>query len=162
MLIYYLVWHNKHVKQQYKEYLKLNKNILLGFCASIVISAIASQLLSGQKDYVNASLTLVVDYVVYFSTFGTLFYLDNRKKYVLESGELDRSSLKRDLLKVISSLGIGEVVYTISRWSFQYYLLSNSYPAYLSSILAQSASTCIYMATVNLSVKVMRLYKDEA
>lgn len=28
------------MKQQYKEYIKLNKNILLGFAASIIISAI--------------------------------------------------------------------------------------------------------------------------
>ncbi len=149
------------MKQQYKEYLKLNKNILLGFSASIAVSAIASQSLSGQQNYVNTTLTLVVDYVVYFTTFGALFYLDNKKKYMLESGQVDRQGLKRDLLKIISSLGIGEVIYTISRWSLQYYLLADSYPAYLSSIIAQSISTCIYMAIVNLSAKLMRLYKDD-
>jgi hypothetical protein len=148
------------VKQQYKEYLKLNKNILLGFCASIIISAIVAQYLSNQQNYVNATLTLVVDYVVYFSTFGALFYIDNKKKYLLESGRVDKSGLKSDLTKVISSLGIGEVIYTICRWSLQYYLLTNSYHAYLASLIAQSISTCIYMVTVNLSVKFMRLYKD--
>jgi len=148
------------MKQQYKEYLKLNKNILLGFCASIIISAIAAQLLSNQENFVNATLTLIVDYVVYFSTFGGLFYLDNRKRYVLESGKLDKASLKRDLIKIISSLWIGEIVYTICRWSLQYYLLTNSYEAYLASLTAQSISTGIYMVTVNLSVKLMRLYKD--
>jgi len=150
------------VRQQYKEYLKLNKNILLGFAASIVISAIASQEFSGQQSYVNATLTLVVDYVVYFSTFGTLFYVDNRKKYVLASGGIAKDELKRDLIKIISSLGIGEVIYTISRWSLQYYLLSSSYPAYVSSMIAQSISTCIYLAAVNLSVKILRLYRDGA
>lgn len=150
------------MRQQYREYLKLNKNILLGFAASVVISAIVSQMLSGQQNYVNATLTLAVDYVVYFSTFGTLFYFDNRKKYVLASGGIARDELKRDLVKIISSLGIGEVVYTISRWSLQYYLLSSSHPAYVSSLVAQSVSTCIYLATVNLSVKVMRLYKGDS
>jgi len=150
------------VKQQYKEYLKLNKNILLGFSASIVVSAIAAQFFSNQQNYVNATITLVVDYVVYFSTFGGLFYLDNKKKYVLESGKLDRGTLKRDLIKIISSLGIGEIVYTVCRWSLQYYLLTNSYQAYLASLMAQSISTGIYMVTVNLSVKLMRLYKDGA
>jgi len=148
------------MKQQYKEYLKLNKNILAGFSASVIISAIVAQYLSDQENYVNATLTLVVDYVVYFSTFGVLFYIDNKKKYILKTGEIDKSSLKRDLIKVISSLGVGEVVYTVSRWSLQYYLLTNSYHAYLASLIAQSTSTCIYMVTVNLSVKLMRLYKD--
>ncbi|CUR50943.1 conserved membrane protein of unknown function [Nitrosotalea devaniterrae] len=148
------------MKQQYKEYLKLNKNILLGFLASIVVSAIVAQMFSSQQSYVNATITLGVDYLVYFSTFGTLFYFDNKKKYVLKTGEVDKASLRRDLIKVISSLGIGEVVYTICRWSLQYYLLTNSYQAYAASLISQSVSTVIYMVTVNLSVKFMRLYKD--
>jgi len=150
------------MKQQYKEYLKLNKNILLGFSASIVISAIVAQLFSNQQNYINATITLIVDYLVYFSTFGGLFYIDNRKKYILQSGELDKTRLKRDLIKIISSLGIGEIVYTVCRWSLQYYLLTNSYEAYLASLTAQSISTGIYMVILNLSVKLMRLYKDGA
>ncbi len=149
------------MKQQYKEYLKLNKNILLGFSASLVISAIVSQSMSGQQNYVIATLTLVVDYIVYFSTFGFLFYLDNKGKYVTGAG-VDKLALRRDLIKIISSLGIGEVIYTISRWLIQYYLLTDLYPAYVSSLIAQSISTCIYMATVNLSIKLMRLYKNDA
>jgi hypothetical protein len=148
------------VKQQYKEYLKLNKNILLGFLASIVISAIVSQMVANQQYYVNATITLLVDYIVYFSTFGGLFYFDNKKKYLLKSGEVDKAGLRRDLIKIISSLGIGELVYTICRWSLQYYLLTNSYQAYIASLISQSISTVIYMITVNLSVKFMRLYKD--
>jgi hypothetical protein len=148
------------VKQQYKEYIKLNKNILLGFTASIVISAIVAQLFSGQAHYLNATITLTVDYVVYFSTFGGLFYFDNRKKYVLESGKTDKSTLRKDLIKIISSLGIGEIVYTIIRWFLQYYLLTIGYDAYLASLVSQSSSTAIYMVVVNLSVKFMRLYKN--
>jgi hypothetical protein len=148
------------MKEQYKEYLKLNKNILLGFLASIVVSAIVAQMFSNQQNYVNATITLGVDYIVYFSTFGTLFYFDNKNKYLLKSGEVDKAGLRRDLIKVISSLGIGEVVYTICRWSLQYYLLTNSYQPYIASLMSQSISTVIYMITVNLSVKYMRLYKD--
>jgi hypothetical protein len=149
------------VKQQYREYLALNKNILLGFLASIVISAIIAQIFSNQQSYVNATLTLGVDYLVYFSTFGTLFYFDNKKKYLSKTGEVDKAGLRRDLIKVISSLGIGEVVYTICRWSLQYYLLTNSYQAYAASLISQSASTVIYIVIVNLSVKFMRLYKND-
>ena len=148
------------MKQQYKEYLKLNKNILLGFSASIVISAIVAQLLSEQEHYLNTTFTLVVDYVVYFSTFGGLYYSDHRKKYILKSGETDKTALKKDLIKIITSLGIGEVVYTIVRWLLQYYLLMENYDPYLASLISQSVSTVIYMAVVNLSVKLTRLYKD--
>ncbi len=150
------------MKQQYKEYLKLNKNILLGFAASIVISAIAAHLFSEQADYLNTTFTLMVDYVVYFSTFGGLYYIDNRKKYILKSGKTDKATLKKDLIKIISSLGIGEVIYTIVRWVLQYYLLTEGYDAYLASLAAQSTSTVVYIAVVNLTVKLTRLYKDDA
>ena len=148
------------MKQQYKEYLKLNKNILLGFLASIVVSAVVAQMFSNQQNYVNATITLAVDYVVYFSTFGGLFYIDNKKKYLLKTGEVDKVGLRKDLIKMIFSLGIGEIIYTICRWTLQYYLLTNSYQAYVASLTSQSISTVIYMISVNLSIKFTRLYKD--
>jgi len=149
------------MKQKYREYLRLNKNILLAFAASIIISAVVADYLSNQQDYLNSTLTLVADYCVFFSTFGILFYIDNRKKYRAETGELKKSLLKSDLIKIITSLGIGEVVYTIVRWSLQYYLLQIEYDAYLASIISQMISTVVYMIVLNLSVKITRLYKDD-
>ena len=149
------------MNQKYKEYLRLNKNILLAFAASIIISAIAADYFSDQYDYHNTTLTLAVDYGVFFSIFGILFYLDNRRKYRTETGELKKSLLKSDLIKIITSLGIGEVVYTIARWVLQYYLLQIDYDAYLASIISQLISTIVYLAVLNLSVKMTKLYKDE-
>lgn len=148
------------MNQKYKEYFKLNKNILVGFAASIIISAIVAQLLASQEDYLNTTLTLVVDYVVFFSVFGGLFFLDNRKKYRLKSGQTDKLALKKDLLKIVASLGIAEVVYTIVRWVLQYYLLTIEYDPYMASIISQSVSTIVYMLVVNLSVIMTKVYKD--
>jgi len=143
-----------------QDYLKLNKNILIAFAASIIISAVIAQLLSDQEDYLNTTYTTIADYVIYFSVFSGLFYLDNRKKYRLESGGTDTAKLKHDLKKLITSLGIAEVVYTIARWGLQYYFLTINYDPYLASIISQSISAIIYMIVINLSVKITRLYKD--
>lgn len=143
-----------------QEYLKLNKNILIAFAASIIISAIIAQILSDQADYLNTTYTTIADYVIYFSVFSSLFYLDNRKKYKLESGKTDTVKLKQDLKKLITSLGIAEVVYTIARWALQYYFLTINYDPYLASIVSQGISTIIYMIILNLIVKITRLYKD--
>lgn len=138
----------------------LNKNILIAFVASIIVSAIVAHMLTEQADYLNTTYTLLVDYVIYFSTFGGLYYLDNRKKYLLESGQTDKSKLKHDLIKIITSLGISEIVYTIVRWFLQYYFLTLQYDAYLASVVSQVISTIIYLVVINLSVKMTRLYKD--
>ena len=143
-----------------QEYLKLNKNILIAFTASIIISAIIAQILSDQDDLLNTTYTTIADYVIYFSVFSSLFYFDNRKKYRLESGKTDTAKLKQDLKKLITSLGIAEVVYTIARWALQYYFLTINYDPYLASIVSQGISTIIYMIVLNFSVKMTRLYKD--
>ncbi len=143
-----------------QEYLKLNKNILIAFAASIIISAIIAQILSDQADVLNTTYTTIADYVIYFSVFSSLFYLDSRKKYRLESGKIDTAKLKQDLKKLITSLGIAEVVYTIARWALQYYFLTINYDPYLASIVSQGISTIIYMIVLNLIVKITRLYKD--
>jgi hypothetical protein len=143
-----------------QEYLKLNKNILIAFAVSITFSAIIAQSLAEQEDYLNTTYTLIFDYVFYFSTFGGLYYYDNRKKYLLKSGKTDAQRLRHDLIKIITSLGISEVVYTIARWILQYYFLSINYDPYLASIISQVISTIIYMIVINMSVKITRLYKD--
>lgn len=144
------------MQKGYREYIKLNKNLLIAFSAAITISAITAQLLVDEQSYLNSSYTVIVDFIVFYSTFGSLFYLDNRKKY--ESGQDGR--LKKDLIKIVSSLGIGEVIYTSVRWFLQYYFLTIKYEPYLASITAHILSTAVYMISVNLSVKFTRLYKD--
>ena len=148
------------MRQQYKEYLKLNKNILFGYAASVTISAIAAQLFSGQEYYLNTTFTLLVDYSVYLSTFGGLYYVDNRKKYKLKSGEIDWHVLKKDLIKLISSLGVGEIIYIVARWVLQYYLLTEVYEPYLASIISQSISFIPFLIVVNLGIKISGLYRD--
>ncbi len=144
-----------------QEYLRLNKNILAAFASSIIISAIIAQLLSDQADFINTTYTTIADYVIYFSVFIGLFYLSNRKKYRLESGETDTVKLKHDLKKLITSMGIAEVIYTVARWAFQYYFLTINYDPYLASIASQVISTIIYLIVLNSIVKMTRLYKDE-
>jgi len=143
-----------------QDYFKLNKNILIAFAVSLTFSAFVAQSLADQEDYLNTTYTLMFDYLFYFSIIVGLYYWDNRKKYKLESGKTDNQRLRHDLIKIITSLGIGEVVYSIARWLLQYYFLSISYDPYLASIISQVISTVFYMIVVNLSVKMTRLYKD--
>ena len=68
------------MKSHYREYLKLNKNIFLAFLASVIISAIFAQIFSLQAKYVNSSITLVIDLLVYYAAFSGFFYIDNNKR----------------------------------------------------------------------------------
>lgn len=128
---------------------------------SVIISAIAAQIFALQEKYVNSSVTLGVDLAVYYASFSCFFYIDNRKKYLLESGKLNSSRLKIDLIKIITSLGSGEIIYVICRWLLQYYLLTSNYEAYVSSALSQTISFLVYLVCVNLIARSVKLYKDK-
>ena len=149
------------MKQSYREYIRLNKNLFLSIVIALTISAIAAQLLSDQEDYLNSSYTLLVDLVVFYSAFGTLFYVDNRKKYRTELGKVDSPRLTKDLIKIVTSIGAGEIVYMVVRWYLQYYLLTINYEPYEASIITHLISAIIYLAIVNLGVKLTKLYKDD-
>ena len=148
------------MKQKYKEYFKLNKNLFLSIVVAVIVSALTAQLLADQEAYLNSSYTLVMDLVVFYTTFGVLFYVDNRKKYLTESGKIDSPRLKKDLLKIITSVGAGELVYIAIRWYLQYYLLTIDYEPYLASVVTHAISAIVYLVIVNLGVNLTKLYKD--
>ena len=148
------------MQKRYKEYLKLNRSLILSIITAVSLSAITAQFFADHESYINSSYTVAVDMITFYSVFSTLFYFDNRKKYKLESGKLDSPRLKKDLIKIVSSLGVGELVYIITRWSLQYYFLTINYEAYLASITAHMISIVLYLIVVNVGVRIMRLYKD--
>ena len=148
------------MKDIYKQYLKLNRNIFIAFAVDFIVSAIVAQMLIEQEHYLNATITLLADHGTFLSILGFLLYLDNRNKYRLNSGT-DWSLLKRDLVKIIASLGIAEIIYTIVRWGFQFYFLTADYEPYLASIIGQIIAVVIYLVIINFLVKITRWYKDE-
>ena len=148
------------MKDIYKQYLKLNRNILIAFAVDFVVSAMVAQMLVEQEHYLNTTITLLADHGTFLSILGFLLYFDNRNKYRLNSGT-NWSLLKKDLVKIIASLGIAEIIYTIVRWGFQYYFLTVDYEPYLASIIGQIIAVSIYMVIINFLVKITKWYKND-
>ena len=95
-----------------QQLLRINRNFLICFIASASISAFAAQILSDYENYLNTTITIIIGYLVYFGIFSCLFYFDNKKRYKkMESG-----LIKKELLYLISSFGVGEIIYLAIRW----------------------------------------------
>lgn len=148
------------MKQIHQQYLKLNKNLLVSFFISAAISTLVAQILADQENYLNASYTIIAGYAAFFSVFGVLYYIDCKKRYSLVSGKTSKELLKKELIRLVSSLGIGEIVYIVIRWFLQYYLLSIAYEPYLASLTSEAIATIVYMLVVTLGVKMTGLFKD--
>ena len=148
------------MKDIYKQYLKLNRNIFIAFAVDFVVSAIVAQMLIEQEHNLNSTITLLADHGTFLSILGFLLYLDNRNIYRLDSG-INWPLLKKDLVKIIASLGIAEIIYTVVRWGFQYYFLTVDYEPYLASIIGQIIAVSIYMVIINFLVKITKWYKND-
>jgi len=142
------------MKPKYKEYVKLNKNLLVSFTVTVIVSTIVADEFSEEESLVNSTITIIVDFVTYFSVFLSLFLFENRKKYKKNAG--NTNTLKKDVLKVISSLGVAEIAYIINRWFWQYYFLNTGIEAYQASLISQVISFAVFLIITNVMMKITR------
>lgn len=143
-----------------REYLKLNKNLLISFIFSTTVSALVAQVLAEQENYLNATYTVIAGYIVFFSVFTILFYTDFKHRYKLSSGDTNNGLLKKELIQLVSSLGIGEIVYLAIRWTTQYYFLDLNFEPYIASLSSEAISIVCYLFVVTFSGKIVGLFKD--
>ncbi|NIM26368.1 MAG: hypothetical protein GTN97_08880 [Nitrosopumilaceae archaeon] len=132
-----------------QQLLQINRNFLICFVISATLSAIIAQLLSDYENYLNTTITIIFGYVIYFGIFSCLFYWDNKTRYKKMNGNL----IKRELLGLVSSFGVGEVVYLGVRWPTFYYFLEIGIEPYLASLISEVISTGCYMLVVSLFLR---------
>lgn len=63
------------------------------------------------------------------------------------------SLIRRELVGLISSFGVGEVVYLGVRWPTFYYFLESGVEPYLASLVSEVISTGCYMAVVTMFLR---------
>tara|TARA_B100002049_G_scaffold163853_1_gene122823 strand:+ start:971 stop:1396 length:426 start_codon:yes stop_codon:yes gene_type:complete len=132
-----------------KQLLQINRNFIICFIASASLSAVAAQLLTDYDNYLTTTITIIIGYVIYFGLFSSLFYIDNRKRYRSMGSKL----IKKELLTLVSSFGIGEVIYLGIRWPSLYYFLEIGIEPYLASIISEVIATACYMISVTVFLR---------
>ena len=129
--------------------LQINRNFLICFIISASLSAVAAQLLSDYENYLNTTITIIIGYIVYFGIFSCLFYWDNIERYKTMKSNL----IKRELIALISSFGVGEIIYLGTRWPTLYYFLEIGIEPYLASLISEVIATACYMTTVTIFLR---------
>ena len=137
-----------------QQLLRLNRNILVCCIISALISAFVAQMLSEEESYLNTTLTILAGYGVFFGFFGCLFYLDNKKRYQAMRPKL----IKKELIKLASSFGIGEIVYLGIRWSLMFYFLEVEIEPFAASLVSEAIATLFYLTVVSAVLKTTKVY----
>ncbi len=132
-----------------QQLLKINRNFLICFIISASLSALFSQMLSSYENYLNTTFTIIFGYVVYFGIFSGLFYLDNKERYK----SMKSSLIKKEILSLLSSFGIGEIIYLGVRWPTLYYFLELEIEPYIASLVSEVIATACYMISVTVFLR---------
>ncbi len=139
----------KKIMKLNKQLLQINRNFIICFIVSASLSAVTAQLLTDYDNYLTTTITIIIGYVIYFGLFSSLFYIDNRKRYKTMESKL----IKKELLKLISSFGVGEIIYLGIRWPSLYYFLEIGIEPYFASIISEVIATTCYMISVTIFLR---------
>jgi len=137
-----------------QQLLQINRSFLICFIASASLSAVAAQILSDYDNYLTTTITIIVGYIAYFGIFSSLFYWDNIERY----RGMKSSLIKKEMVTLISSFGLGEIVYLGIRWPTLYYFLEIGIEPYLASIISEIIATSCYMIAVTVFLRKTRTF----
>ncbi len=144
-----------------QDFLKLNKNIIIGGIVAGLLAAVTAYVFSDQESYILTTYTILAEYVGFFGVFFLLFYLDNKKNYKLDSGEKDKAAIKKAFIKLGASFGIGEIFYLSIRWFLGYYLLTIGFEPNIATIISEIVGFTAFIIAMNIVTKFTKLYKHQ-
>jgi hypothetical protein len=151
-------------RSRLKDYLLINRNILIGFAGAFLTGAGISQAIERlTSPLVNSLISVVTEtsvFFVFFAIFGILFYFDNKDKFVDEQGKSrEFARVKWVLLKLASTLSIAEIEYNTVKPAIHFWLLTLDYPPFVASTIARFITIIGYLAVADFMAYLTRLFK---
>ena len=154
----------KRIYNKYRNYILLNKNIIISGVFAFFGGAIFTQLYSqyDSNNLANSVSTLLIEYGIYIPLFALLYYRDNRVRYIDPlTGGRNYGAIKTDVKKLVAAFSISELIFSFAKIYIHYELLQSSLvEAYQASMIGSIAAWAIFLVSINLSVKAVKLFKD--
>lgn len=155
---------SKRFYQKYRNYILLNKNILVSGIFAFFGGALFTQLYAqyDNNNLANSIVTLSVEYAIYIPLFALLFYIDNRNRYIDPlTGRKYKNRIKSDIKKLVAAFSVSELIFSFSKIAIHYELLQMSMvEPYQASMIGSLAAWAIFLVSINLSVKAVKLFRS--
>ena len=150
-------FYNKH-----RNYILFNKNMIISGIFAFIVGTFFTQFYAQyeKNNFVNSILTLSVEYAVYIPLFGFLYYLDNKEKYVDQSGNKNYAIIKNDIIKLFAIFSISEIIFSVSKVSIHFQLMQISFEPYHASMIASFSAWFIFLVIINFGAKIVKLFKS--
>ena len=146
---------------KYRNYILLNKNIIIAGTAALIVGVFFTELYSeyNKNNLLNSIVTLTVEYAVYIPIFAILYFLDNRGRYVdALTGKKNYANIKSDLIKLFTIFSISEVIYSVAKVSIHFQLMQITFEPYLATMIASTTAWLIFLIVINFGAKAVKLF----
>lgn len=146
---------------KYRNYILLNKNIIIAGTAALIVGVFFTELYSeyNKNNLLNSIVTLTVEYAVYIPIFAILYFLDNRGRYVdALTGKKNYANIKSDLIKLFTIFSISEVIYSVAKVSIHFQLMQISFEPYIATMIASTTAWLIFLIVINFGAKAVKLF----
>jgi hypothetical protein len=147
---------------KYRNYILLNKSIIVAGIAALIVGTIFTEFYSKyeKNNFFNSIVTLTVEYSIYIPIFALYFYHDNKNKYVNPvTGLRNNAVIKDDIIKLFTIFLLSEIIYSVSKVSIHFQLMQISFEPYQASMTGSIAAWIIFLVLINLGAKFVRLFR---
>ncbi|HTH21277.1 MAG TPA: hypothetical protein VL854_03595, partial [Nitrososphaeraceae archaeon] len=152
----------KRFYNRYKDYILLNKNIIIAGTAALVVGVFFTELYAeySKNNFLNSIVTLIVEYAIYIPLFAIFYYLDNKGRYVdALTGKKNYANIKSDQIKLFTIFSISEIIYSVSKVSIHFQLMQISFEPYQATIIGSFIAWFIFLVVINFGAKVVKLFQ---
>lgn len=142
---------------KYKSIIHFNKNILIAAVITAILDVVIVVYVSAiysHNSLLISMISLVADFAIFNSTFVFMFYLSNRHRYFNDDGMFDNRKLRQESVKLVTTLGISEIIYLFTKFTFTYLFFSYSIvDSSQISIITTVLAWILYIVTANIMIK---------
>ena len=149
----------------YKNIIDFNKNIIVSaivtaICDMIILAMASSIFVSSHLEI--ATLSLVGDFIIFNSLFMILFYLNWKKKGKQITSDSKEESIKSIIHRLVSTLGISEISYLVTKFVSTYLLLyhNSNLDSSQVSIITTILAWFLYLSSANIMARRTKLFSS--
>ena len=159
-----MIHFGKGFYNKYRNYILLNKNIIIAGTAALIVSVFFTELYSeyNKNNFLNSIVTLAVEYAVYIPLFAIFYYFDNKGKYMVAlTGKKNYGNIKSDLIKLSTIFSISEIIYSVSKVSIHFQLMQISFEPYQATMIGSTAAWLIFLVIINVGAGTVNLFRSQ-
>ncbi len=149
---------------KYKDIISFNKNIIIAAIITAIVDVfiVNYAFVLYPTNYLLISIiSLVADFIIFNFSFITLYFIDNKSKYVNQDGSKNKQKIKQDLKKLLTIIGLAEISYLITKFLSTFIIFESfsfSIDPSLISIITTILAWVFYIVIANIMARKQKLF----